>query len=126
MALRKKKIILIVDDETEARQVLCAYLQRKGFITQEAGHGKEALAAIEAQRPDLLILDLLMPVMDGFEVLRFLKASQNYKDIPVIMLTIKSDPQHLRKGISLQADFYLPKPFKLDNLMKFVKLLTKD
>lgn len=120
------KKILIVDDEAEARTVLRDYLRKKRFEVYEAHNGACALRVIEKTKPDLIILDVVMPVMDGFQTLERLKNEPKYFQIPVVMLTIKSQPQNLDTGISLQADFYLPKPFRLDNLMKFIELILKD
>lgn len=120
------KAILLVDDEIEVCQVIRDYLEKKTFKVYEAHNGAEALEFLKKIKPSLIVLDVLMPVMDGFELLEELKNCPAYAGIPVIMLTVRSDPQHLGKGISLQADFYLPKPFKLDNLMNFINLIVKD
>lgn len=118
-----KKRILIVDDEAEVRSLISTYLKQRNFIIDETENGKEAQEAIKKSKPDLIILDVLMPVMDGFTFLEKLKNNPDYADIPVIMLTVKSESENLGKGILLKADFYLPKPFKLENLMNFIKLL---
>lgn len=125
MAAIENKKILLVDDEIEVCKVIREYLEKKKFQVYEAHNGKEALEAIKKIVPDLIILDVLMPVMDGFEVLQKVKRNKSYADIPVIMLTVRSEPEHLNKGISLQADFYLPKPFQLGNLMSFINLIVK-
>lgn len=123
MARQDKKRVLIVDDEPDIRQTLHKYLGRKGFETDTADNGEEALNTIRKKRPDLIILDVMMPKMDGFTLLKRLKAGSAYSEIPVIMLTKKSGPKDLDKGVSLNADFYLPKPFTLNNIMRFVKLV---
>ena len=123
MAHQDKKRVLIVDDEPDIRQTLSAYLVKKGFAMDTANNGKEALDAIRRKKPDLIILDVMMPKMDGFTLLKRLKASSAHSGIPVIMLTKRSEPKNLDKGISLNADFYLPKPFTLDNIMRFIKLV---
>lgn len=120
------KRVLIVDDEAEVRKLISDYLKRKRFEVYEAHNGARALSVIEKTKPDLIILDVVMPVMDGFQTLERLKNEPKYLQIPVIMLTVKSQPQNLDIGISLEADFYLPKPFKLNNLMKFINLLLKE
>ncbi len=118
--------ILIVDDEPDIRGYLAAKLERKGFIAQQADNGHSALESVQNQKPDLIILDVLMPKMDGFELLQKLKSDSRLSDIPVIMLTIKKDRKSLDKGISLGADFYLPKPFTLNNLFDFINLITEE
>lgn len=117
-----KKNILIVDDEKDICNTLSEYLEARGFTTDEAHNGKEAIERLKEKRPNLVILDVKMPKMDGFEFLRFLKSRPHYAKIPVIMLTVKSAPAYLDKGLTLGADFYLPKPFTLENLMQFIKL----
>lgn len=121
----KKKHILIVDDEPEVCRVINSFFAKKGFKISQAHNGKDALSLIGKAPPNLIILDVAMPVMDGFELLQYLKTDAKYSQIPVIMLTIKSDRRHVERGISLQADFYLSKPFNLDNLKGFVNLILK-
>ncbi|MBF0485641.1 MAG: response regulator [Candidatus Omnitrophica bacterium] len=118
MAIKKK--ILVVDDEKETCNRIAHRLQKKGFIAETAYDGEEALKAIKAGRPDLVVLDIVMPKMNGLEVLKYLKTSPEYAFLPVIILSMKSSQEDLDKGISLQADFYLPKPFSFENLMQFI------
>jgi len=120
------KKVLIVDDEPEICGLVSDYLKKRRFKTYEAYDGAQALSVIEKIRPDLIILDILMPVMGGFELLKKIKSEPAYSSIPVIILTIKSEAEDLDKGILLNADFYLPKPVKLENLMNFVNLVLKD
>ena len=119
---KRKKRILIVDDEPDMRYFVAANLNAKGFIAETASDGKEVLNIIKKRRPDLIILDVLMPVVDGFTLLHRLKSNASYSKIPVIMLTVKKEPKYLGKGIDMGAEFYLPKPFNFDNLMEFVKV----
>ena len=118
--------ILLVDDEIEVCRVIRDYLEINNFKVYEAHHGAEALEFLKKIKPNLIILDVLMPVMDGFGLLKKLKNNRAYMGIPVIMLTVKSEPKNFGKGISLQADFYLPKPFKLANLRNFINLIVKE
>ena len=121
-----RKKILIVDDEPEICELISQHLKRKGIDTKKAYDGKKALQIVKKTKPDLIILDVLMPKMDGFELLQYLKSKPSYSQIPVIMLTVKSGPDDLDKGISLGTDFYLPKPFKLENLTQFIEAIIKD
>jgi DNA-binding response OmpR family regulator len=121
----KQKKVLVVDDEPQICQLICDYLKKKGFLTQVAHNGKMAMQFTKESSPDLIILDVIMPVMDGLEFLRCLRLEKDYARIPVIMLTAKSSPEDVEKGISLEADFYLPKPVQFDNLMNFVNLILK-
>lgn len=117
------KKILIVDDEMETRKLIAAYLaKREKYETHEAANGIEALEFLTTITPDLIILDVVMPFMDGFQLLKKLKEGSRYSSIPVIMLTAKSSLSYLDRGITLGADFYLPKPFELDNLINFITL----
>lgn len=120
-----KKKILIVDDEKNMCELLSMNLSTKGYATEKAYDGEEALKAIKKNRPDLIILDVKMPRMDGLQLLKKLKSSPSYARIPIIMLTVKKDPPHLNKGITLGAEFYLDKPFRFDNLMDFIELIFK-
>ena len=118
----EKKRILIVDDEEDICETLSQYLSVRGLATGIARNGKEAVEALKDVKPDLIILDVKMPKMGGFEFLKYLKARPKYSKIPVIMLTIKSERPYLDKGLTLGADFYLPKPFSLTNLMNFIRV----
>lgn len=121
MNSKNKKKILIVDDEKWVCDRLSSYFKRKGFLTEVAYNGKEALRCIQRKRPDVVILDILMPEMDGLRVLKYLKYNRCFSGLPVIMLTQKKECKDLNKGIELGADFYLPKPFRLSNLMGFIQ-----
>jgi len=115
-----KRKILIVDDELDACQAIASYLRKRGFQAEESPDAYNALTVIKNDLPDLIILDVVMPKMDGFELLKILKNDNKFCRIPVIMLTVKSSAKYVEKGISLEADFYLPKPFVMDNLMDFI------
>ncbi len=117
-----EKTVLIVDDEPGMCDVLALNLKQHGFKTQTALNGKQALEILKEKMPDLIILDVLMPQMDGFELLQELKSNQKYSGIPVIMLTAKRERDNIDKGIALGADFYLPKPFSVKNLLDFINL----
>ena len=117
------KRVLIVDDDPQIVEHLKSFLKRKGFIADFAYDGEEAIKLLDKSKPDLVILDVLMPRKDGFEVLRYLKSKSVYSKIPVIMLTAKSKKKDVEKGIFLGADFYLPKPFTLENLNEFIDLV---
>jgi len=118
-----KKKILVVDDEPEVCSLLYDFLSMKGFEVGIACNGQDALDKVAKTKPDLITLDVIMPVMDGFELLKYLKSKSDYSEIPVIMLTAKKTSKDLEKGIFLKADFYLPKPFTFDNLMSFIDLV---
>jgi sigma-B regulation protein RsbU (phosphoserine phosphatase) len=104
--------ILIVDDEPLNADYLEQELESAGYVTLTAGNGQEALARVQSDPPDLVLLDIMMPVMDGFEALRRLKADPVTQNIPVIVISAANDVQSVAKGIQLGAEDFLPKPFE--------------
>jgi CheY-like chemotaxis protein len=105
------KLILAVDDETAVRRLVQINLERRGFRVNLAVDGVEGLASVRAERPDLVILDVTMPQMDGIEMLRRMKADPELAPIPVIMLTARVQDQDIFEGKRSGAAAYLPKPF---------------
>ncbi|HEY44109.1 MAG TPA: SpoIIE family protein phosphatase [Anaerolineae bacterium] len=103
--------ILIVDDEPLNLDYLEQELEDLGYEVLSARNGQEALEFVEAEAPDMILLDIMMPMMDGFEVLSRLKAEQHWRDIPVVVISALSDMDNVVKGIELGAEDYLPKPF---------------
>jgi len=110
--LNAQSVVLIVDDEETNRNILHDRMVSLGHIPLEADNGKVAISMIKQQQPDLILLDLMMPVMDGYETLHYLKSNETYKHIPVIIISAKHDQDSIVKGIELGADDYLNKPFK--------------
>jgi len=104
--------ILIVDDEPFNVDYLEQELEDFHYETAAAINGQDALDKVQSEAPDLVLLDIMMPVMDGFEVLSHLKADPTTRDIPVIVVSAHNDVQNIVKGINLGADDYLPKPFE--------------
>jgi DNA-binding response OmpR family regulator len=100
--------VLVVDDDQTVREVVVSYLRAAGHEVAEAGDGEVALAAVDAQEPDLLVLDLMMPGIDGLEVCRRLRETS---DVPVIMLTALGEEQDRVIGLEIGADDYVTKPF---------------
>lgn len=100
--------VLIVDDDQSVRELLRMYLARESFEVREAATGPEALEAVEASKPDLVILDIMLPGMDGYEVCRVLRQRG---DIPIIFLTARDDEIEPIVGLELGADDYVTKPF---------------
>jgi DNA-binding response OmpR family regulator len=114
--------ILIVDDDPHIRELAGVFLAAEGFDILEAADGVEALAALEAVRPDMVILDLMMPNMDGWELCRQLRA---YYDFPLLMLTARGETDDKIRGFQLGTDDYLVKPFEPLELVVRVKALLK-
>ncbi|MFH1479255.1 MAG: response regulator [Candidatus Omnitrophota bacterium] len=108
--------ILIVDDNKGLRDILTIMLSLEGFMVEEAGNGKEALDKINVSKPDLILLDCNMPVMDGFEVYRRLKGNPKTKNIPIIFCSATS-VENIRK-IRVKGDTFIEKPFTIDELKR--------
>ena len=115
--------ILVVDDEPEALKLFGYSLHRQGYEVVVAQDGKEALDVMEKQSPDLVILDVMMPAMDGYEVCRRIRANPTTKNIPIIMLTAKSETGDKLIGFEAGADDYVGKPVTLAELFARVKAL---
>jgi class 3 adenylate cyclase len=110
--VNQKPKVLIVDDEPLNVDYLEQELEDLNYDTISASNGQEALEKIQAESPDLVLLDIMMPVMDGFAVLRRVKADPKLRDIPVIIISAMNDLQSVVKGIEQGAEDYLPKPFE--------------
>ncbi len=115
------KKILAVDDEKHIVRLVQINLQKEGYEVITASNGREALEQVAAHKPDLVVMDVMMPEMDGFEALKKLKESDNTSSIPVIMLTAKAQDADVFKGWQSGADLYLTKPFNPLELITFVK-----
>jgi two-component system response regulator ResD len=120
-----KKKILVVDDEEVIRRVLRICLEKAGYEVKEAENGIRALQAIEQDRADLVISDVVMPGKDGWEVLRELKGKEGTEHIPVILLTAKNQDEDMLKGYELKADYYITKPFTRKQVIYGVKLILE-
>lgn len=117
-----KSKILIVDDEEHIRELIRFYLDKEGFSVLEAENGETALELVENEYVDLAIVDIMMPVMNGFD---FVEEMKEFKDIPVIMLTAKSQSADKLRGFSLGIDDYVTKPFDPEELLARVKTILK-
>lgn len=113
--------ILAVDDEKHIVRLVQVNLERAGYEVVTANDGKEALQKVAEENPDLMVLDVMMPYMDGFEVLQNLRRNPSTRDIPVIMLTAKAQDADVFKGWQSGVDCYLTKPFNPMELLSFVK-----
>jgi DNA-binding response OmpR family regulator len=102
--------IMVVDDDPDTVTILSRYLAREGFVPVEAGSGQDCLKALQASRVDLILLDLMMPEMDGFQVVRALKNNPDTAEIPVIMITARDDIDARAEGMRLGVSDFLAKP----------------
>lgn len=117
--------ILIVDDEKGIQDIVSQALKRRGYETLVASDGDTALDLAFASRPDLIILDLMLPRMDGWEVCRRLKSNKETATIPIIMLTARRGEMDVVEGLELGADDYMKKPFSLAELVARVGVLLR-
>jgi DNA-binding response OmpR family regulator len=115
------EVILIVDDDPMSLDIVRTYLESRNYTVATAMDGKEALAKIEEVQPALVLLDVMMPGMDGWEVARIVKNHPNFHDVRVIMLTARSDFTDKHEGLRAGADDYIVKPIRLDELGKRVE-----
>lgn len=113
--------ILIVDDHEPTIQLVKSSLEGLGMRVNAASNGAEALLAVEREIPDLIILDVMMPVMDGFQALRLLQETEGTRDIPVIMLTACSSDRDVVHGWRSGVTCYLTKPFSIEHLVSMVR-----
>jgi two-component system phosphate regulon response regulator PhoB len=120
-----KKQILIIEDERALTDVLTYNLQREGYGTTVANDGQEGLRKAQTLLPDLILLDLMLPLMNGLDVCRELKAGERTRDIPIIMLTAKAEETDQVVGFSLGADDYVTKPFSVKVLLQRIKALQR-
>lgn len=117
--------ILIVEDEPDIVKMLEYNLKKEGFRITSASDGREALRRVERDRPDIIILDLMLPEIDGLEVCKFLKQSPGTANIPIIMLTAKAQETDKIVGLELGADDYITKPFSIRELTARVKAVLR-
>ncbi len=118
-----KKKILIIDDEPDVIKIVDFRLKSAGYKVNMASDGREGIESIKKERPDLILLDIRMPVMDGYEVCRRIKSDEEFSGIPVIFLTASSGATIKDKVSEYMADDYIIKPFDSENLLKKVKNL---
>ena len=113
--------ILVCDDERSIVRLIQVNLERQGWTVVTAYDGKEGLEKIQAEKPDICVLDVMMPYMDGFEVLKNLRRDPDTQNLPVVMLTAKAQDKDVFEGYHFGADVYLTKPFNPMELVTFIK-----
>lgn len=121
MVERKNNLILVVDDEADIRELVEYNLRKKGFDTIGSATGEEALELAREEHPSLIILDLMLPGIDGLDVCRILKNDARTEDICIIMLTAKGEEADIVRGLEIGADDYVTKPFSPSILLARVK-----
>jgi len=115
------KKILVVDDEADLVETVRFPLELDGYNVLVSYNGEDALNQARKEKPDLIILDLMLPKLDGYKVCRLLKFDERYKHIPILMLTAKTQEKDKILGMETGADEYITKPFEMDDLIKKVK-----
>jgi two-component system alkaline phosphatase synthesis response regulator PhoP/two-component system response regulator VicR len=118
--------ILVCDDERHIVRLIQVNLERQGWEVVTAFDGKEGLEKIRSEKPNLVVLDVMMPYMDGFEVLKSLRREPDTEALPVIMLTAKAQDKDVFEGYHYGADMYLTKPFNPMELVTFVKRIIAN
>jgi len=117
--------ILIAEDYPPTVSLMRGALEAKGFSVVCAGNGAQCLIAVDQEEPDLVILDVNMPVMNGFQTLRVLRENEKTKDLPVIILSVRKEGADIIKGTITGADLYLTKPLGLEDLVLAVERLLQ-
>ncbi|MBL8064461.1 MAG: response regulator [Chthonomonadaceae bacterium] len=116
--------ILVCDDERHIVRLIQVNLEKQGWQVVTAYDGKEGLEKVRSEKPDLCVLDVMMPYMDGFEVLKAIRREPETDSLPVIMLTAKAQDKDVFEGYHYGADMYLTKPFNPAELVSFVKRIA--
>jgi len=123
---KSRELILLVDDDEHILRSLEIYLKMEEFRVMTAPGGREALDVLKETRPDLIVLDIMMPEIDGFQVLEYIKGDPKIKNVPVIMLTAKSQDIDVLKGYQEGIASYMTKPFNLNELVDNINLIFES
>lgn len=121
-----KKRILVVEDELELVKAIQIRLEQAGYEALFAYDGQEGLEKARKEKPDLILLDLMLPKIDGYKVCRMLKFDEKYKKIPIIMLTARAQESDEKLGLETGADTYITKPFQHEVVLAKIKELLKE
>ena len=124
--MNQQKTCLFVDDDPGVRELVALNLQSEGFTVylRDTGLGVEELVA--RIKPDVVMLDVMMPERDGYDVLRSLKKSPDTRDVPVVLLTAKATDSEIWQGWQAGADYYLTKPFNIEHLVEYLGLVLQE
>ena len=126
VSMDTKKTIMVTDDNPDIITIVKTILEGRGYTVFSASSGPELLNLLQTQKPDLIILDIMMPEMDGLEVLSRLKGKTETASIPVILLTAKVQYEDVLGGYKLGADYYITKPFTSTQLVNGINLLLGE
>jgi DNA-binding response OmpR family regulator len=117
--------VLVVEDDRDIGELVCRYLEKAGFAAELVTTGKDALTSIAARPPELLVLDLMLPGVDGLEICRAVRASEKTSDVPIIILTARAEESERIVGLEIGADDYIAKPFSPNELVARVRALLR-
>jgi DNA-binding response OmpR family regulator len=117
--------VLVVEDDPDIAQLVAHYLEKSGFSVEQLANGRDALASIAAHPPDVLVLDLMLPQVDGLEICRVVRGNDATAGIPIIMLTARAEESDRIVGLEIGADDYLAKPFSPNELVARVRALVR-
>lgn len=121
-----KKKILVVDDEVDLVKTIQFYLEMEGYQVLASYNGEDSLKQARTENPDLILLDIMLPKLDGYKVCRLLKFDEKYKHIPILMMTAKTQEKDKLIGKETGADEYINKPFDMEELTQMIKAYLKD
>lgn len=121
-----KKKILVVDDEVDLVKTIQVYLELGGYKVLASYNGDDALNQARKENPDLILLDIMLPKLDGYKVCRLLKFDEKYKHIPILMMTAKTQEKDKLIGKETGANEYITKPFDMEELTEMIKAYLKD
>jgi len=122
----EKKKILVVDDEVDLVKTIQFALELEGYKVLVSYNGEDALNQARKENPDLILLDIMLPKLDGYKVCRLLKFDEQYKHIPILMMTAKTQEKDKLMGKETGANEYITKPFDMEELMEKVKAYLKE
>ncbi|MCU0325639.1 MAG: response regulator [Spirosomaceae bacterium] len=124
--MKKDIKVLVVDDEPNILLSLEFLMKKEGFLVYIARDGEEAFEIIRREKPQIVLLDIMMPKVDGYQVCRFIREDNSFNHAKVVFLSAKSKEVDIEKGYEIGADLYIPKPFSTRDLVKKVNLLATD
>ena len=124
--MEKKKKILLIEDDPDTLVYISKILKREGYEVEEAENGEEGLKKFREIKPDLVVLDIMLPGIDGWEVLKRIKSGLRSRKTPVVMLTAKDTDMDKLKGYEFGADFYITKPFNMEKLLLIIRNIISE
>ena len=126
MEEKDKRVILAVDDDADIKELMEFFLEKKGYKVTTANDGNKALEILETMKPDLIVIDMLMPGMDGVRTIEELNKNQVNRDIPIIMVSGARDEMDLMKGLLERPIKYIEKPFSHEKLLSIIEQMLED